>query len=103
MSPALPWFPKKVLVSDPLHEGLGHVLGESRPDLEIRERGVPDVTEADVAWAEVFVGFRPPKQGSWRALPWYAHYSREKATQEAYLFSWAPHAYALLFPKQAAP
>ena len=42
MSPALPWFPKKVLVSDPLHEGLGHVLGESRPDLEIRERGVPD-------------------------------------------------------------
>ena len=70
MSPALPWFPKKVLVSDPLHEGLGHVLGESRPDLEIRERGVPDVTEADVAWAEVFVGFRPPKQGSWRALPW---------------------------------
>jgi phosphoglycerate dehydrogenase-like enzyme len=62
--------PKKVLVSDPLHAGLGGLLAESRPDLEIRERGVPDVTEADVAWAEVFVGFRPPKQGNWRALPW---------------------------------
>ena len=38
---------------------------------------------------------------AWRALPWYAHYSREKAGSEAYLYSWAPHAYALLFPKAA--
>ena len=28
------------------------------------------MTEADVAWAEVFVGFRPPKVGTWRELPW---------------------------------
>ena len=70
MSPAQPWFPKKVLVSDPLHEGLGQLLGNSRPDLEIRERGVADVTEADVAWADVFAGFRPPKRGNWRELPW---------------------------------
>lgn len=67
---ALPWFPKKVLVSDPLHEGLGPLLGKCRPDLEIRERGVPEVTDADVAWAEVFVGFRPPKRGDWRHLSW---------------------------------
>jgi hypothetical protein len=39
----------------------------------------------------------------WRALPWYPHYSRETAGSEAYLYSWAPRAYALLFPKQAAP
>lgn len=70
MSPALPWFPKKALVSDPLHEGLGYLLAQRRPDLEIRERAIPDVTEADVAWAEVFVGFRPPKQGDWHYLPW---------------------------------
>jgi len=37
---------------------------------------------------------------AWRALPWYSHYSREKAGTEAYLFSWAPHAYALLFPAE---
>lgn len=36
---------------------------------------------------------------TWRALPWYGHYSREKASTEAYLYSWAPHAYVLLFPK----
>lgn len=39
---------------------------------------------------------------SWRALPWYSHYSRENAGNEAYLFSWAPHAYALLFPRADA-
>ena len=36
---------------------------------------------------------------AWRNLPWYPHYSRENAGTEAYLFSWAPHAYALLFPR----
>lgn len=64
------WRPRKVLVSDPLHEGLGLRLAESRPDLEIRERDVPDVTDGDVAWADVFVGFRPPRTGPWRTLPW---------------------------------
>ena len=39
---------------------------------------------------------------AWRALPWYAHYSREKAGTEAYLFSWAERAYALLFPRADA-
>lgn len=38
---------------------------------------------------------------AWRALPWYSHYSREKAGTEAYLFSWTPNAYALLFPAEA--
>ena len=38
---------------------------------------------------------------TWRALPWYAQYSAEKAGAEAYLFSWAPHAYALVFPPSA--
>lgn len=37
----------------------------------------------------------------WRALPWYAQYPAEKSGNEAYLLSWAPHAYALIFPKAA--
>jgi hypothetical protein len=40
---------------------------------------------------------------AWRALPWYPHYSREKAGPHAYLLSWAPRAYALFFPKEPAP
>lgn len=35
----------------------------------------------------------------WRSLPWHAHYFRQNAGDEAFLFSWAPHAYALIFPK----
>jgi len=38
---------------------------------------------------------------AWRALPWYHYYSAEKAGSEAYLFSWAPRAYALVFPRAA--
>jgi len=40
---------------------------------------------------------------AWRALPWYPHYSREKAGNGAYLYSWAPHAYVLIFPKSESP
>lgn len=42
---------------------------------------------------------------AWRAQPWYPYYSRERAGSETYLYSWAPHAYALLFPpaEGAAP
>jgi hypothetical protein len=40
---------------------------------------------------------------AWRALPWYGHYSLEKSGREAYLLSWAPHAYVLLFPKSSEP
>jgi len=36
---------------------------------------------------------------AWRAQPWYAAYSRARAGSEAYLYSWTPHAYALLFPR----
>lgn len=36
---------------------------------------------------------------AWRGLPWYSSYSKERAGSEAYLYSWAPHAYALVFPK----
>jgi hypothetical protein len=37
---------------------------------------------------------------AWRSLPWYAHYSRETAGSDAILLSWAPHAYALVFPPE---
>lgn len=40
---------------------------------------------------------------AWRSLPWHAQYSQEKAGRDAYLYSWAPHAYALLFPKAEPP
>jgi hypothetical protein len=35
---------------------------------------------------------------TWRALPWYSLYASGQAETDAYLLSWAPHAYALVFP-----
>jgi hypothetical protein len=42
---------------------------------------------------------------TWRALPWYSRYSVEESGSDAYLLTWAPHAYALVFPKtpEASP
>ena len=69
MNPA-PWHPKRILVSHTLHEGLGDYLLARRPDLEIRARGATEITAEDVEWAEVLVGFRPPRSGPWRTLRW---------------------------------
>ncbi len=51
---------RRILISHTLHEGLGDWLLARRPELEIRARDARDITADDVAWAEVFVGFRPP-------------------------------------------
>lgn len=69
MSPA-PWFPKRLLVSHALHEGLGDYLLERRPDLEVRARGLTEITAEDVAWAEVLIGFRAPQVAGWQRLRW---------------------------------
>jgi len=69
MSPA-PWFPKRLLVSHALHEGLGDYLLARRPDLEVRARGLTEITAEDVGWAEVLVGFRAPGVGGWQQLRW---------------------------------
>lgn len=65
-----PWFPKRILVSHALHEGLGDFLLERRPDLEIRARGLAEISADDVEWAEVLVGFRAPRAGRWQQLRW---------------------------------
>ncbi len=65
-----PWFPRRILISHNLHEGLGEFLGARRPDLQIRALDAGAIGRADVEWAEVFVGFRPPREGPWRELRW---------------------------------
>jgi D-2-hydroxyacid dehydrogenase (NADP+) len=58
------------LISHTLHEGLGEYLAARRPGLELRALDAADIRAEDVAWAEVFVGFRPPREGPWRKLRW---------------------------------
>ena len=59
------WFPRRILLSHALHEGLGDYLQERRPDLEYRARGLSEITSDDVAWSEVLVGFRAPRVPGW--------------------------------------
>jgi D-2-hydroxyacid dehydrogenase (NADP+) len=65
-----PWCPRRILVSHTLHEGLGDYLLTRRPDLQVRARDATEITGHDVEWAEVLVGFRPPRDGGWRTLRW---------------------------------
>jgi phosphoglycerate dehydrogenase-like enzyme len=58
--PLLPFHPRRILISHTLHEGLGEWLLARRPDLDLRAKAGGDITPADVEWAEVYVGFRPP-------------------------------------------
>jgi phosphoglycerate dehydrogenase-like enzyme len=62
----------RILISHTLHEGLGDWILARRPALQVRARGAADITPEDVAWAEVFVGFRPPPNvPAWqRAFRW---------------------------------
>jgi phosphoglycerate dehydrogenase-like enzyme len=69
MNPS-PWFPKRILISHTLHEGLGEYLSARRPELDVRARDLADITREEVEWCEVFVGFRPPREGPWRELRW---------------------------------
>jgi phosphoglycerate dehydrogenase-like enzyme len=68
--PPTPWFPKRILVSHLLHEGLGDYLLARRPDLEIRSRGLKEISAEEIEWAEVLVGFRAPTEGAWQKLRW---------------------------------
>lgn len=69
MNPS-PWHPNRILVSHTLHEGLGEYLVARRPDLTVRARGGQEISAEEVEWAEVLVGFRPPREGPWRTLRW---------------------------------
>lgn len=60
-----PWTPRRVLVSHALPEGLAEYLHARRPDVEFRGRGLDEITPDDVAWSEVFVGFRVPGVPGW--------------------------------------
>ncbi len=70
MSVSLPYRPKKVLIGYNIHDKLVAYLRERRDDLDYRSKPFTDVTNADMAWAEVFVGFRRPPISDWGSIHW---------------------------------
>ena len=50
--------------------GLDDRLRAARPDLDIRARDLDLIDDADLAWAEAFVGFRRPRPPSFGNVRW---------------------------------
>ena len=57
----LPPPPKTVLVTDFFRDQQLPLLQAARPKIEFRAVAPQDLTPADIAWAEAFIGFRAPK------------------------------------------
>lgn len=70
MPPSLPFAPKRVVIGANAHAELASWLQARRPDLEIQGARVTDITPAQLAWAEVYVGFRRPRGESLGAVRW---------------------------------
>ena len=66
----LPFAPRRVLIAASAHVGLAAFLRGKRPDIEWRGARVDDVAAADVAWAEVYVGFKRPATDTLGAVQW---------------------------------
>ena len=66
-----PWSPRRVLIGYNLHRRLGEYVGSRRPDLQVRGKDPREITADDLAWAEVYVGFRrPPHTAELGAVRW---------------------------------
>lgn len=62
--------PKRVVIGYNVHADLESYLHRHRPDLEIIGKRFPEVTADDLAWADVYVGFRRPPVAGWGSVRW---------------------------------
>lgn len=63
--------PTRVLVGhDRRPDELAALIRARRPDLECRAIRSSRVTEADLDWAEVYLGFRRPRPAGWGGVQW---------------------------------
>ena len=68
---ALPFAPRRIVIGANAHAHMTAWLRERRPDLEVRGARMVDVTQADMDWAEAYVGFRrPPAASTLGAVRW---------------------------------
>lgn len=70
MSVALPFAPRRVVIGANAHADLAAWLRDRRPDLEVRGARVADVTPQDLAWAEVYIGFKRPATPTLGGVRW---------------------------------
>ena len=56
----LPFTPRRVVIGAGAYAELGAFIRERRPDLEVRGAKFTDITAADLAWGEAYIGFKRP-------------------------------------------
>ena len=60
----------RVLIAYPRAAELAERIRSERPDLELRERHPHHLTQEDLEWAGVLIGFRRPPLQGWGGLRW---------------------------------
>ncbi len=68
--PPLPTPPRRILVGASDAIAVASRIATARPDLELRAIPHAQVTEADLAWAECYVGFRRPPVATMGRVRW---------------------------------
>jgi len=67
----LPFAPRRIVIGSNLHAALGAWIRVRRPELEVRGAKYTDVPASDLAWGEVYIGFRrPPSDPSLGSIRW---------------------------------
>jgi phosphoglycerate dehydrogenase-like enzyme len=66
----LPAPPTRVLLTDFFRDAQLPLIRAARPAIEFRAVAPQDLTPHDIAWAEAFIGFRPPKQVEVKGPRW---------------------------------
>ncbi len=62
--------PRRIVIGAAAHAAYAARIAAARPDLELRHAPHTAVTADDLAWADTYVGFRPPPTGTLGAVRW---------------------------------
>lgn len=62
--------PRRIVIGANAHAELAQALRAVRPDLEIRGNKYTDITPDDLAWGEVYVGFKQPPVPTMGNIRW---------------------------------
>lgn len=68
--PQLELHPRRVVIGASAHADLSRAILSARPDLETRGAKYTDITAADLAWGDTYLGFRRPPLPSMGNIRW---------------------------------
>jgi D-2-hydroxyacid dehydrogenase (NADP+) len=68
MLPVLPV--RRVLIGQNAHVAMTAIIAAARPDLELRGNVFTAITDSDLAWADMYIGFKRPPVTSMGAVRW---------------------------------